>query len=204
MNSDKTTFEVLPNGKTKALTTKTGKTIAHGTASSYINHRCRCEPCTKAHGQRHLEAAYAAQVKGIPADAVHGTENVYTYYGCRCVPCVENKTQKSSERRRAKLKIVLPPKVRHGSYAALDAGCGCKQCHALKVRVRSLKAKEKAEAKAEAKAAYQASRVPATLTKNHQHGEVTSYTVDGCRCHACTESYRVYRAERRLLRLVFA
>ncbi len=59
-------------------------TFTHGTLSSYINRRCRCDPC------REASAAYrrAWKARKVPAKQVpHGTTNGYDNYLCRCDEC---------------------------------------------------------------------------------------------------------------------
>lgn len=51
--------------------------IPHGTRSGYVNHQCRCKPCTDANRGYFSEKA----------KLVHGTRNAYQYHGCRCNIC---------------------------------------------------------------------------------------------------------------------
>ena len=59
--------------------------IRHGTASAYVNHKCRCAVC-KAHNTERKRRIRTAKVA---ADTPHGTYNGYLNYQCRCRPCTD-------------------------------------------------------------------------------------------------------------------
>ena len=68
--------------------------IAHGTATGYTYHGCRCNRCKHANNERHLK-----QIKK-DRELEHGTANTYQNYGCRCELC----TQAASEYNRQRYK----------------------------------------------------------------------------------------------------
>jgi hypothetical protein len=60
--------------------------IPHGTASGYVNHRCRCDDCRAAASE--YRRAWRARARLLPVKQIpHGTRNGYLNYGCRCYPC---------------------------------------------------------------------------------------------------------------------
>ena len=72
-------------------------TFTHGTASAYVNHRCRCDVCRE--GNRVRQAAIrerlAALGKHEPERIPHGTYG-YTNWACRCGVCTAANTAKSA------------------------------------------------------------------------------------------------------------
>lgn len=61
----------------------------HGLYSTYVNHRCRCAPCTDANARynkaRRVSRAIAIRVN--PRLAPHGKVSTYTNWNCRCDKC---------------------------------------------------------------------------------------------------------------------
>jgi len=64
--------------------------IAHGSTSTYTNHKCRCDECHAAW------AAYCRGAKERRRDALatsavpHGKASTYGNWGCRCRPCTDD------------------------------------------------------------------------------------------------------------------
>lgn len=74
--------------------------LAHGTAATYTNHGCRCEPCRDASRAAYLQRrAQAWALKAIPAPAPnpHGTEA--TWEQCPCPICVSAYDESQRARR---------------------------------------------------------------------------------------------------------
>ena len=66
----------------------------HGTSGGYSNHKCRCEPCRKAHMVTLAKGRAKRHAGRVMRDGrlyhpgvTHGTKNAYGNYGCRCEPC---------------------------------------------------------------------------------------------------------------------
>lgn len=81
----------------------------HGSASTYTNHNCRCEPCRHAwaekvrarKAQRHAmrtEVAGRLVAAHLP-DSQHGNPNTYSNCGCRCRECTDAWTDSYRVRR---------------------------------------------------------------------------------------------------------
>ena len=70
----------------KVLTTKTGRLIAHGTPSSYSNHKCRCDECREAWNVACARKKRERVGMIMPTDMEHGRESGYQR-GCRCEKC---------------------------------------------------------------------------------------------------------------------
>jgi hypothetical protein len=72
--------------------------VAHGTATAYNRHKCRCEDC---------RAAWAEVMRryrnssGTRSKAEHGTRSKYVG-GCRCDGCRKANSDYQSERQRLK------------------------------------------------------------------------------------------------------
>jgi hypothetical protein len=58
----------------------------HGRRSTYVNHGCRCAPCTEGNRKRASDAKARRRERQPPADA-HGKASTYNNWGCRCDPC---------------------------------------------------------------------------------------------------------------------
>jgi hypothetical protein len=66
------------------------KTIPHGTAGGYVNHKCSCTPCSRAWAETCFTAKERRLAKGLPpGDPRHGTDNGYSNWGCPCDLCRE-------------------------------------------------------------------------------------------------------------------
>lgn len=59
--------------------------MEHGNASTYTNHKCRCDACRAAHAEyRRAHPGWSMKGKTPPK---HGVASAYTNYGCRCELC---------------------------------------------------------------------------------------------------------------------
>lgn len=72
----------------------TQRFLAHGLASTYTNHDCRCEPCKEA--KRLLDRTYHQRRKTVYLRA-HGDGTGNYLAGCRCQAC---KAAHADEQRR--------------------------------------------------------------------------------------------------------
>lgn len=71
--------------------------VIHGKPSTYSNHSCRCEVCTKAHNayistarQRRLRGRMKVHGIWFAVNAnEHGKSSTYSNWGCHCYPCIE-------------------------------------------------------------------------------------------------------------------
>lgn len=63
--------------------------VPHGKSTTYSNHGCRCEPCSKAWADyiRRRRSERAADVAAGRADVQHGIASTYFNHGCRCSDC---------------------------------------------------------------------------------------------------------------------
>lgn len=63
----------------------------HGTNAGYKHHKCRCEPCTKAHRIYDFKQREnrKQRLKAGLTKIKHGIRSTYTNHGCRCALCVE-------------------------------------------------------------------------------------------------------------------
>lgn len=78
-----------------------GRPVPHGTASSYNNHGCRCDPCCAA--ATAARSAWRRSLADRPfSDVPHGTWSGYANWGCSCERCQETgrKTAKTYRVRR--------------------------------------------------------------------------------------------------------
>ncbi len=57
----------------------------HGTRSTYINYRCRCDACRRANSDYQLRSI--ARRRAERFDVSHGSYSTYVNYGCRCAEC---------------------------------------------------------------------------------------------------------------------
>lgn len=71
----------------------------HGKATTYSNHRCRCDSCRVAWNAWVREAKVRRAARPIP-EHVHGTPNGYGNYNCRCRACTTAWTEEMREDRR--------------------------------------------------------------------------------------------------------
>lgn len=63
-----------------------GRPVPHGTASSYNNHGCRCDPCRAA--ATAARRAWRRSLADRPfRDVPHGAWSGYAHWGCHCDPC---------------------------------------------------------------------------------------------------------------------
>lgn len=71
--------------------------VVHGKPSTYSNHSCRCETCTKAHNayiamcrERRMKGRMKVQGIWFAAKAnEHGKHSTYSNWGCHCDLCAE-------------------------------------------------------------------------------------------------------------------
>ncbi len=75
----------------------------HGSVSTYINHKCRCDACRCAANEAHRrqQAARERRLAADPRLAAHGKMQTYINWGCRCRPCRDAKAA-SDRARQAK------------------------------------------------------------------------------------------------------
>jgi hypothetical protein len=75
--------------------------LVHGSRSTYVNHKCRCDPCKRAHAER-IAAQRAARAHLLAADpslVKHGLVSTYLNWMCRCPECREANTAAWRRRR---------------------------------------------------------------------------------------------------------
>lgn len=79
--------------------------IAHGTATKYSNHKCRCNECKAAWAayvlQRRRQRARYVVTEGLPSSVAHGAA-AYVNWGCRCDICLAAELDRQVRRRREK------------------------------------------------------------------------------------------------------
>ena len=86
--------------------------MEHGTRSSYVENKCRCDECRDANrvyqNQRDRQRYAYTQEHGLPDDVEHGA-SAYVNWGCRCEICTKAHAVKTApyvvahrERQRAK------------------------------------------------------------------------------------------------------
>lgn len=78
----------------------------HGSASTYTNHKCRCDECRRAWAEcvQRRKIDRAGILAEDPTAAEHGKETTYSNWSCRCDPCTEARRiadRARRERRRA-------------------------------------------------------------------------------------------------------
>lgn len=68
--------------------------MVHGSASTYVNHRCRCKQCCQAHTEKVADLRRRRREERVLVDgrlvhptAEHGKDTTYQNYACRCEPC---------------------------------------------------------------------------------------------------------------------
>jgi hypothetical protein len=61
----------------------------HGRPSTYVNYRCRCQPCRDANAayMKYWRKQRTRRLLADPTLREHGTEQTYSNWGCRCQPC---------------------------------------------------------------------------------------------------------------------
>lgn len=61
----------------------------HGSISTYVNHKCRCDECRLAWAAKHREhrARRRLALANGEVSPVHGRNSTYVNYGCRCSEC---------------------------------------------------------------------------------------------------------------------
>ena len=77
--------------------------VIHGKATTYTNHRCRCEACRRAASAYHKShrERRADRLNHDPTLADHGTVDTYANWGCRCAFCTNEWAAYRRERREA-------------------------------------------------------------------------------------------------------
>jgi hypothetical protein len=119
----------------------------HGRPSTYVNWRCQCLPCLKAHnvetcdGQRRPATATTQGERGgmrTSTAFTHGLNSGYSHYGCRCGPCRvahaaawrRMREVRLASRVRVSGRWVAPlPASRHGLINTyVYHGCRCETC----------------------------------------------------------------------------
>lgn len=68
----------------------------HGSASTYSNWGCRCNPCTDAHrdfmqAKREMRMEERVEIDGrltAPRAPQHASASTYVNWACRCIPCL--------------------------------------------------------------------------------------------------------------------
>ena len=63
----------------------------HGTRTTYVNYRCRCDLCKQAHRDYQREVVAALRHCEPPENA-HGKVSTYRNWACRCAPCTQANT----------------------------------------------------------------------------------------------------------------
>ncbi|HEY1394965.1 hypothetical protein [Roseateles sp.] len=71
--------------------------IAHGTTSSYVNHKCRCDPCKRA--QSEYMRTWSKRARQRTADQIPHGLGGYKNYRCRCEVCRAASTEYEAIRR---------------------------------------------------------------------------------------------------------
>jgi hypothetical protein len=114
--------------------------MTHGTASTYVNHHCRCDRCTEANSARSI--AYRKKRGRNLLGATHGICSTYNL-GCRCEPCSKAKADEQYEyygsvKRAAQMAPYRIPLVErrklikagasHGVSTTYKLGCRCDPC----------------------------------------------------------------------------
>lgn len=68
--------------------------LKHGQFWTYLNHKCRCDPCKAANNQASTTTRLKRYAERVEVDgrlvhpkATHGQASSYRNKGCRCQPC---------------------------------------------------------------------------------------------------------------------
>lgn len=86
--------------------------VPHGSASTYSNHKCRCDECREAARLRAIEVRARRFAKRVLIEGrlvaahlphkSHGTVGAYTNHGCRCDTCTSAMLDHLEQRTQAK------------------------------------------------------------------------------------------------------
>lgn len=114
----------------------------------------------------------------LPLSQFHGTDSRYQA-GCRCKKCrrAHAADQYRNKINRA-MSLIEPGDARHGENGYMNYYCRCRVCrdgHREAIRQRAAQ----------------------LAPDDPRHGRYATYVNHGCRCDACTEATRVYRAHLR-------
>lgn len=110
----------------------------HGSATMYLQRRCRCSDCRAANCRRMavIREQLHAKAQSDPSTVPHGTRGGYNNWGCRCDDCsaahsVAMKEQHASRRARM-LDGTMPAHI-HGTPSGYGSwGCRCDACKAAR------------------------------------------------------------------------
>jgi hypothetical protein len=135
--------------------------IKHGTRSTYLRHKCKCEPCKAA------QSEYSRKRRGEPKPKPglqHGTRTGYSSYKCRCDECKAAQAEYHRSRYTPRPRQSQP--LQHGTRNGYQSyKCRCEPCKdAQREYARTEKKRD-------------SSKTP--------HGTVNGYKHYGCRCDEC-------------------
>lgn len=151
--------------------------LTHGSYSTYVNHKCRCDSCREAARDYQRGRDGAPRKRGRPPkEIVHGTVAGYNKK-CRCEECTAA-VREVSRKRRAAMKELPADDPRHGTvnaYYNLKCRCdSCKQAASEHNKERKSQGLEPGDPR---------------------HGTHSGYANSGCRCDECRKAATDYQRE---------